>query len=108
MNASQYFVPGILATDPRRPCTRKVQRAPLRCISAGTNISESDCVTPFAIRQKGIPAAELQEGWRILLMTCGCQVLVGEPSVSSCYGIDMIALTGTQKGVRNRGARVPE
>jgi hypothetical protein len=35
---------------PSPQSARKVRRAPLRWTSAGTNISESDCVTPFARR----------------------------------------------------------
>jgi hypothetical protein len=43
---------------------------------------------------------ERQKEWRILSKTCGCQVPVDSSfnsSVSSSYGIDMLALTGTSR-----------
>ena len=65
---------------PSPPSTREVERAPLRWTSAGANISERDCRSFFLGGE-----TERDDEFSI------------EPSVSSPYGIDMIALSGMSR-----------
>jgi hypothetical protein len=85
---------------PIAPVPQSGPVSPLRWTIAGTNISKSDRVTPFARRRDrrdtdthGGTPRRMRINLR-MLSPGGSSI---EPSVSSSYGIDMIALTGMSR-----------
>jgi hypothetical protein len=72
---------------------REVRRAPLRWTSAGTDISESDCVACFSGRDThgGTPRRMANFVDNLRMSSPGGSSI--EQSVSSSHGIDVVALT---------------